>query len=191
MFMLVLGLVLFLSIHSVRLFAEGLRTNVIDAKGMMAWRGFHSLVSLAGLVLIIWGYGMTRQNPVFLFTPPPTMRHLTIPLTWLAFILLTAAYIPQNQIKQRLGHPMYAGIKVWALSHLLANGRMGDVVLFSAFLLWSVAGFAIHRRRDKAAGVVQPPGRLHGTMFVLMAGSVAWVIFAFALHHLLIGVPPF
>jgi uncharacterized membrane protein len=72
-------------------------------------------------------------------------------LTLPAFILLVAAYVPGNRIKAAIGHPMVAGVKLWALAHLLANGSLADLLLFGGFLAWAVASFAAARRRDRAA----------------------------------------
>ena len=188
--MLVLGLVLFLGVHSTRIVAEGWRTRTIARWGERPWKGLYSLVSAAGLVLIVWGYGLARQQPVLLWTPPRGMNHLAALLTLVAFVLLAAAYVPRNGIKARLHHPMVLGVKVWALAHLLANGTLADVVLFGSFLLWAVLAFRAERQRDRLAGTVYPPGQPAGTVATLAVGTVAWAVFAFWLHAWLIGVRP-
>lgn len=188
--MLVLGLVLFLGVHSTRIVAEGWRTRTIARWGHGPWKGLYSLVSLAGLVLLVWGYGLARQQPVLLWTPPRGMNHLAALLTLVAFVLLAAAYVPRNGIKARLHHPMVLGVKVWALAHLLANGTLADVVLFGAFLLWAVLAFRAERQRDRQAGTVYPPGQPAGTVASLAVGALAWAVFAFWLHAWLIGVRP-
>ena len=187
---LIAGLLLFITNHSMRLAAPGWRQRFIDGYGANTWKVLYSLFALAGLCLIVSGYGLSRDNPVFLWNPPLATRHIAILLNWIAFILLAAAFIKGNHFKAKLGHPMYAGIKIWAFAHLIANGRLGDAVLFGTFMLWAIGGFSLSRRRDRRDGVVLAPATMSRTALTLGAGSVAWVVFTFWLHRLLIGVPP-
>ena len=191
MIVLILGLLLFLGAHSVRIFADAWRSRQIARLGERKWKGLYSLVSGIGFVLIIWGYGLARAHPMLLWTPPVWLRHLAILLTVLAFILLAAAYVPRNRIKARVGHPMIAGVKLWAFAHLLANGTLAAVVLFGAFLVWAIAAFASARRRDRRAGTAYPPGTSARDALTVVVGLVAWALFAFLLHQWLIGVRPF
>ena len=191
MTLLILGLVLFLGVHSTRIVADGWRTATIARVGEKPWKGIYSLLSIAGFVLLVIGYGAARQSPVVLFAPPVWTRHLAALLTIPAFVLLVAAYVPGNAIKRAVGHPMMAGVKVWALAHLLANGTLADVLLFGTFLAWAVLGFIAARRRDRAAGTSYPAGPTSRTAVAVVVGLVAWAVFAFALHRPLIGVSPF
>lgn len=188
---LVAGLIVFLGVHSLRIFAEPWRVRTIARIGGNAWKGVYSLISIAGFVFLVWGYGQARQQGVLLFDPPVFMRHITSLLMLLSFVLLAAAYVPGNHIKARLGHPMIIGVKVWAFAHLLANGRLSDVLLFGAFLAWAVADFIAARKRDRAAGTVYPPGDELRTVLTVVAGVVAWAVFVAGLHLWLIGVSPF
>lgn len=187
---LILGLVLFLGIHSLRIFADDWRARQIARLGQMRWKGLYSLVSLVGFVLICWGFGLARHEPVLLYSPPAWLMRLNALFTLAAFVLLAAARVPRNGIKARLHHPQLLAVKTWAFGHLLATGMLHDVVLFGAFLLWAVALFAASRRRDRREGTVYPPGTLKGTIITVVAGVVIWAIFAFWLHALLIGVKP-
>ena len=112
-------------------------------------------------------------------------------LMLLSFILLAAANVPGNAIKARVGHPMVAGVKVWAFAHLLANGTLADVILFGSFLVWAIINFIASRKRDRAAGVTYPVGGASRTVITLVAGTAMWAVFAFWLHRMLIGVAPF
>ena len=191
MTLLLLGLALFLGVHSTRIVADGWRTATIARVGEKPWKGIYSLLSIAGFVLLVIGYGAARQSPVVLYAPPVWTRHLAALLTIPAFVLLAAAYVPGNAIKRAVGHPMMAGVKVWALAHLLANGTLADVLLFGTFLSWAVLGFIAARRRDRAAGTSYPAGPASRTAIAVVVGLVAWAVFAFALHRPLIGVAPF
>ena len=187
---LVLGLVLFLGVHSVRIVADGWRTQMRARLGEGAWKGLYSVASVVGLVLVVWGYGLARQQPVVLWNPPVGMRHAASLLTLIAFVLLAAAYVPRNVFKARLHHPMVLGVKVWALAHLLSNGNLADVVLFGAFLLWAVLSFRAARQRDRAQNTVYAPGTAAGTGIAVVVGTAAWAGFAFWAPVWLIGVAP-
>lgn len=191
MTMLVLGLVLFLGAHSVRIFGEGWRTATVARIGPGAWKGLYSLVSLAGFVLIVIGFRAARADTLVLWVSPTWMRHLTGLLVLLAMVMLVAAYVPRNSIKARLHHPMVLAVKTWAFAHLLAVGALADVVLFGAFLLWAVLDFRSSRQRDRAAGTVYPPGTAASTALTVAGGLIAWSVFALLLHGPLIGVRPF
>jgi uncharacterized membrane protein len=190
MAVLILGLILFLGVHSTRIVADGWRTQMIARVGEKPWKGVYALLSIAGFVLLVWGYGLARQSPVVLWTPPVGMRHVAALLMLIAFILLVATYVPRNAIKATLHHPMLLSVKVWALAHLLANGTLAGVVLFGAFLVWAVCCFKAARTRDRTAQTVYPAGTAVGTAITLVVGLVAWAGFAFWAHGVLIGVRP-
>lgn len=190
MALLIAGLIVFLSVHSVRIFADDWRTAQIAKVGPKVWKGGYALLSLIGLVLIVWGYGLARQSPVVLYTTPAWTRHSAALLTLGAFVLIAAAYVPQTRIKARVGHPMVAGVKVWAFAHLLANGTLADVVLFGSFLLWAVFSYRAALRRDIAANVAYVIGPMSRDITAVAIGALAWTAFTFWLHEWLIGVRP-
>ena len=188
---LILGLLMFLGMHSTRIFAEGWRSQVIARRGEGAWKGLYTVVSLVGFGLIIWGYGQARLAPQVLWASPVWTRHLASLLVLVALVLLAAAYVPGNGIKARLHHPMVLGVKVWALAHLLANNTVADLLLFGGFLVWAVLDFRSARQRDRAAGTVYRAGRAGATALTVGLGVLLWAVFAFWLHTLLFGVRPF
>jgi uncharacterized membrane protein len=190
MLILVIGLVLFLGVHSVRIVSDPWRSQMLARMGEGAWKGLYSLISAVGLALIVWGYGLARQQPVVLWMPPVGMRHAAALLTLVAFVLLVAAYVPRNGIRARLRHPMVLGVKVWALAHLLSNGSVADVLLFGGFLAWAVASFRAARQRDRALGTTYAPGTAAATGITVVVGVAAWAAFAFWAHAWLIGVAP-
>ena len=188
---LIAGLLLFLGAHSVRIVAEAFRTRQLARLGERRWKGLYTLVSIAGFVLIVWGYGVARQQPIVLWTTPVWLRHVAALLTLVAFIFVTAAYVPGNAIKARLGHPMVIGVKLWAFAHLLANNTLADVVLFGSFLLWAVLSFRAAKARDRATGKVYVTGPLSRTLTAVAIGTLAWAGFVFWAHAAWIGVRPF
>jgi uncharacterized membrane protein len=191
MMYLIPGLVLFLGVHSTRIFANNWRNQTLARMGEKPFKGLYSLLSLAGFVLLVWGYGQARQQGVMLWNPPTAMRHIAALLMLLSFVLLAATYVPGNQIKAKLHHPMVLGVKVWAFAHLLANGSLADTVLFGSFLLWAIVLFAASRKRDRREQIVYPAGTAGMTAVTVVAGIAAWAVFAFWLHRVLIGVSPF
>ena len=190
MLLLILGLLLFLGMHTARLFAADKRASFIASNGPLARTGIYALVSIVGFVLIIYGYGQARMSPTWLWISPVWTRHLAALLTIPAFILIVATYIPGSCIKARVGHPMLLGVKFWALAHLIANGSLADLLLFGGFLAWATALFVVSRKRDRAAGVSYGKGKPGMEAVVVVVGLVAGAAFAFYLHGAWIGVKP-
>ena len=191
MTLLILGLVLFLGIHSVRIVAEDFRSRQIARLGDNGWKGLYSLASIAGFVLMLWGFGLARQQPVVLWAAPTWLRHVAALLTLASFVFIAAAYVPGNGIKTRLQHPMVLGVKLWAFAHLIANNTLADLLLFGGFLLWAVFSYRAAKARDRAAGTVYPAGHAARTALTIVVGIAAWAAFAFWAHAALIGVRPF
>jgi len=194
---LILGLILFLGAHSVRIWADGWRNQTIEAYGEKAFKGVYALVSILGFYLLVVGYGEARLQTVALWNPPIFTKHISMLLMLFSSILLVATYIPRNHFKMRLGHPMVLSVKVWALSHLLANGNLADLVLFGSFLIWAVLNFRSARARDRAQ--VQNPDamedvplkpNLFATLIALFGGMALWALITFVLHVKLVGVAP-
>jgi uncharacterized membrane protein len=184
---LVIGLLLFLGVHSIRIAAPDWREARIARLGERRWKGLYALASLVGFVLLVWGYGQARQQPVVLWTTPAVLRHLAPPLTLIAFVLLAASQLRGNAIQARLQHPMLLGTKVWAFAHLLANNTLADVLLFGGFLVWAVLAYRSARRRGRVEVAVKP-GR---TAAAVILGVALWAFFAFWAHQAWIGVRPF
>jgi uncharacterized membrane protein len=195
---LILGLVLFLGAHSTRIFADGWRTRTLEAWGEKPFKGVLALVSLLGFYGLIVGYAQVRMEPVVLWQPPIATRHISLLLMLFASILLVAAYIPANHFKVRLGHPMVLSVKVWALAHLLSNGNLADLILFGAFLAWSVMNFKSARARDRAITESQAlaldeaaqPALPKTTLLAVVVGAALWALITFILHAQMVGVSP-
>jgi len=191
MTLLLLGILIFFSVHSVRIFAEDWRTRQITARGERAWRGIYSLVSVVGVVMIGAGYARMRRAPVEVWTPPDWTLPITSALMLVSFVLIAAAYVRGNRLKAKIGHPMTVGVMAWAIAHLLSNGTLGDILLFGAFLVWAVFAFVEARRRDRVAGTTYPLGPVARDVTMVILGAAAWFVFGFWLHGPLIGVKPF
>ncbi len=189
MVMFVAGLLLLLGVHSTRVFAEGWRSATIARIGEGPWKGIYSVVSIAGFVLLVWGYGQARgQMP--LWDPPAVMRYFTVVLMLPVFVLFVAAYVPRNGIKAKLHHPQVLSVKLWAFAHLLSNGNLADILLFGGFLAWAILSYTAARKRDRAAGTLYPPGTMPMTIVCVVAGLAIYAAFMMGLHAWLIGVAP-
>ena len=191
MSVLIAGLVLFFASHSVAIVAPGFRARQVARMGIGPWKLAYSAISLIALILIIWGYGAARQDPIALWSAPAWTRHAAALLSVIGFVLIAAAYVPATKMKAALGHPMTAGVGLWALGHLLANGRLDAVLLFGAFVVWSAIAFATRRARDRASGTRYPPGSLAKDTIAAVAGIAFALVFALFLHGPLIGLRPF
>ena len=190
MALLVVGLVVFLGVHSVRIFADDWRTGQITKVGAKVWKGSYALLSLIGFLLIVYGYALARQAPIVVYSTPAWTRYLAAVLTLAAFVLIAAAYVPQTRIKAKVGHPMVLGVKVWAIAHLPANGTLADIILFGSFLTWAIFNYTAARRRDRSAHVAYVTGPISRDVKAVVIGAITWAIFAFWLHEWLIGVRP-
>ena len=188
---LVAGLTLFLGTHAFTM-DRGDRARLIERLGDGRYKLAYSLLSLAGILLISYGFGLYRREGwIPVWSPPVWTRHLSLLLTWAAFVALAAAYLP-GRIKGALKHPMLAAVKIWALSHLLANGDLGSILMFGSFLAWAVAArISIKRRPDEVrqhGGPVAAPAGWRNDALALGVGTAVWFVFARWLHPSWIGV---
>jgi uncharacterized membrane protein len=190
MTLLLLGLIAFLGVHSIRVWGESWRSARIAAWGPLGWKGAYSVASLAGLALLVWGYSVARVSTPVLWNPPAGMRLVTAVLVLVAFVLFAASYVPGTRLKAAVGHPMTLAVKTWSVGHLLSNGSLADVSLFGSLLIWSVLVFSAARRRDRAAAVKPPPGNAARDVVAGLLGAAVWFLFARWGHVWLVGVSP-
>jgi uncharacterized membrane protein len=188
MAVLILGLALFLGVHSISIASPELRNGAVQRFGEGAWKGVYGLISLAGFLLIIYGFGLARQSPVVLYTPPAWMRHVTFLLMLPVFPLLVAAYLP-GRIKSATKHPMLAAVKFWSFAHLLANGTLADVVLFGGFLAWAVFDRISFKRRPPQK-LRTAAGRPFNDAIAIVLGLALYGLFVAWAHVRLFGVSP-
>jgi uncharacterized membrane protein len=187
MYILLLGLVIFFGVHSVSIVNDPWRNRMAASLGEWTWKGAYALVAVAGFVLIVWGYGLARQEPVVLYTPPVWLHTVAMVLLVPVFPLLLAAYLP-GRIQTAAKHPMLAATKLWAVAHLLANGMLADVLLFGAFLVWAVWDRISMKRRTQRPVPSVPPARAND-LIAVVGGLGLYAAFVFWLHGWLIGVP--
>lgn len=191
MILLILGLVLFLGVHSVKIVAPAFRDRFIAQRGENAWKGMYTIISIVGFILIIWGFSIARYGAPVVYTPPFWFSHVTLLLMLVSFVLLVASSVPTGRIKAAVKHPMLLAIKLWSVGHLMANGDLASVILFGSFLVWAIADRISVGRRD-AAGLTQPMGQpsVRNDVLAIVIGVVVYILFVWKLHEWLIGVPP-
>ncbi|MBL0372099.1 NnrU family protein [Rhizobium sp. KVB221] len=189
MALFLIGLILFLGLHLIRLF-PGIRDGLIGSLGKIGFRAVFSVAAIATLCLLIYGFGQARMETDILYTPPPFMAHLTLLLMLLASIVLVSGFLPSGYIATWTKNPPVLAIKIWALAHLFANGEVVQVILFAAFLAWGVILRISYKKRVQR-GEVAPRVYKSWTWDVaaVAIGVVLYGVFAAKLHPLLIGVP--
>lgn len=187
MLLLIAGLALFFIPHSVSIFNEPWRDYMAARLGERRWQGLFSLVSLAGVVLIVYGYGSARQDPIVIYEPPFALRHIAFVLMAPVFPLLIATYAP-GRIRDFTRHPMLLATSLWAFAHLLANGTLADLLLFGAFFVWAAADRISMSYRIQRPLPEAPATRLNDAIAVI-AGLALYAGFLFGLHGMLIGAP--
>jgi uncharacterized membrane protein len=186
MIVLILGLVLFFSVHCARIVAGPFRDAQIAASPGR-WKGLYALVSVVGLGLMIWGWMLYRPLAPQLYDPPAWGRHLAMALVLPAFILLAGANGPVGRIKAAVRNPMLIGIILWSTAHLLANGDQASVLLFGAFLAYAIVDLiAVLGRREPAPAATKPMADL----IMVVAGTVLYAVFVLYLHRIFFGVSP-
>ncbi|MCG6857029.1 MAG: NnrU family protein [Salaquimonas sp.] len=186
MMLLIAGLIVFLGIHSIRMVAPAYREAMIARMGENPWKGIYSLISLAGLVLLIWGYARAQPLAPVLYVAPFGLVHLTITLMALSFISLVVSQLKPGRLKPLLKHPMLLAVKIWAFAHLLVNGDLASIILFGAFLAWAVWNRIAVKRRGAP---IPASGPVINDVIAIAAGLVLWGLFIWKVHEWLIGVP--
>jgi len=187
---LVMGLALFIGIHLVTTQPD-LRQGLAQRMGDGPYKGLYSLLSFAGLALIILGYHKVQlapgKNPI-LWTPPLWGRHVTMLLMLPVFPLLVATYLP-GRISAAIRHPMITAVKFWALAHLFVRGDAASVLLFAGLLGWAVYDRISLKHRETAGLVSVNSGPMRNDIIAIVAGLAIYAIFLKWGHALLIGVP--
>jgi uncharacterized membrane protein len=187
---MIVGLVLFVGAHALTTQRE-LRARVIASTGEGGYKVGYSLVSVAGLALIVLGFARYRATGwIDVWVPPVALKHVAVALMLPAVILVVASYI-RGRIYTTLKHPMLAGVKLWAAAHLLANGDLGSIILFGSFLGWAVFDRISLKHRADAGAPPIPVGGMTNDLIAVAVGIVAYLALAFAFHPVVIGVPVF
>ncbi len=184
-----LGLALFFAIHLLPT-QTAMRDGLKARLGSGTYMALFSVLSLIALGVIVYGYQKLQlhpgKNPI-LWTPPSWAKHITFLLMIPASIFLVAAYVP-SRIRTALKHPMLIAIKTWALAHLIANGDLGGVVLFTSFLLYAVYDrISLKSRTDGQGPLGAAKGGLQGDIIAVIGGLAFYAFMMLWGHQNLIG----
>lgn len=189
MVQLIFGLVIFFAAHTVSIINEPWRNRMVEKLGEGPWKGIYALISLLGFVLLVWGYGLARQNSAVIYFSPGWLRHLVMLLMLPVFPLLLATYCP-GRFKSFVRHPMLLATILWAFAHLLVNGRLADILLFGGFLLWALLELISMNWRSPRPTPEVPMAKFND-LIALVVGLAFYSLFVVWLHALLIGVAVF
>jgi len=191
---MIVGLVLFLGAHTLTTKRDA-RASLIGAMGEGGYKIVYSLVSVAGIALIAYGFSRYRTDgyiDVWEGAVSPGvlrgLKHITVALMLPAAILLVAAYL-RGRIYTAVKHPMLTAVKLWAAGHLLANGDLGSIILFGSFLAWAVYDRISLKSRSDGGAPPIPVGGIGNDILAVIIGVIVYVALAFAFHPVVIGVP--
>ena len=183
MFMLILGLILWIGAHYFKRLAPDARARLGDpGKGLVA------VLIIASLVLMILGYRGADFIPVW--SPPSFMVHINNLLMLLALWVYgsSAAKGAKAWPAYKTRHPQLLGFKIWAFAHLLVNGDLASIILFGGLLGWAVVSVILINRAEPDWTPPAPAGR---ATYVRLA-VISLVFFAvIAGIHIWLGVSPF
>lgn len=182
-----IGLILFLGIHTIRIVAPGLRDAAVARLGLQPWKGVYSLIALVGFVMLVMGWPEARATAITVWTPPAGMKHLTMLLMLPVLPLLLATYLP-GRIKSTVKHPMLVATKLWAAAHLLPNGQLHEIILFAGFLVWAVLDRISIKRRPDAVNPA-PSGWTVKDGMAIVLGLGLYGLFVASAHGWLFGMP--
>jgi len=141
------------------------RGKLIARLGEKTFRGLYSLIAFATFIPLVWVYFGNRHagGVVWSLAAAPGVRPLAMLLAVLGIAMIVAGVLRPSPalagIKQAWGargltritrHPLFMGIALWALSHLLLNGFVTDVLFFGGLLAFSLAGAAHQDARKRA-----------------------------------------
>ncbi len=185
---LLFGILLFGGIHLFSMLMPASRDALKARLGEKPWKGFFAIVSLAGLGLMIRGFLLSRSGPLaadWLYIPAEWARHPTMLLVLLGFVSLAASH-GRSHIRLWLRHPTSIGIALWAVGHLLSNGKRTDVYLFGTFLIVALLDTVLSTFRGKVP-LYEP--LLRSDVIAVIAGMVLYVIFLFGFHPYVLNLP--
>jgi len=187
MSILIAGLLLFFATHSISIIDEGWRNQMVRRMGLQRWMGVYSLFSLAGFVLIVWGFSLARHDSIVLYTPPPGTAHIVWLLMIPFFPLLIATYLPSH-IRSTTKHPMLVATMLWSATHLLINGTLTDLLLFGSFLVWATIDRLSMRHRIQRPLPDLPAGK-YNDLIAIVGGLALYAAFLLGVHHWLFNAP--
>lgn len=145
MTLLIAGITLWFVTHLFPAAAPGARDKLIRTLGENPYKGVFSLLILAALLMIVFGW--KSAIPSTLYVPPMGPGPVPSVLVLFGLIIFFASQTG-GHIKRLIRHPQMTGVLFWSTAHLLANGDSRSVSLFGGFALWAVLEIILINRRE-------------------------------------------
>ena len=182
---LIIGLILFFGAHVQKRMLTSLRSKLMGIIGENAHKGIIALTSIVGLVLIILGYELS--DTIYLYDFGPWSLFLNNIAMMFSVGFLGLGY-SKSRFRRYVRHPMLISVICWSVSHLLANGDLKAVILFSGFAVWALMEiFLINRAAINFKSFME--GSLKGDIKFFIAIIIAYL--GLSLIHLQLGADPF
>jgi uncharacterized membrane protein len=185
---LIAGIVVFAGVHLFSMLLPVQRDALKARMGEGPYKAVYSLISLVGFVLMIWGFRAVRSDPAaisVIYEPALWARHVTMLLVLLGFISL-GGFHGKGYLKHWLRNPFSIGISLWAVGHLLSNGRAHDLLLFGTFLGLAVLDIVLSTVRGKLPG--HNP-QIRSDIRAVIIGVVLYALFLFGFHPYVLNLP--
>ena len=162
---LLVAAVIFVGSHFF-LSSSGLRTQLVSRLGEGGFRAFYSLLALVLLVWMVIAY--RNAEDLYLWHPPKLV--IEVPLIFMPFALLflicgltqpnPTSAVPGRRLPPErpapgilavTRHPLLWAIGLWALSHLVASGELGALILFASIAFLSLYGTRVLDEKKRQA----------------------------------------
>ena len=182
---LIIGLILFFGAHVQKRMLTSLRSKLIGIIGENAQKGIVALTSSVGLVLIIMGYNLS--DTIYLYDLGAWGLFLNNVAMMFSVSFLGLGH-SKSRFRRYVRHPMLISVICWSVSHLLANGDLKAVILFSGFAVWALMEiFLINRAAINFKSFME--GSLKGDIKFFIITIIAYL--GLSLIHLQLGADPF
>ena len=179
MSLLTAGLLIFTSAHLRPAASPATRAQLAGKLGENAYRGIFSVIIVASLVLIVFGWKATV--PALLYVPPAGGGPVISALVFFAFVMFVTSKARSNY-RRLVRHPQMMAVILWAVAHLLVNGDSRSVLLFGGLGVWAIFEIVLCNKRDgewKKPDVVPFSADLMvvaiaATAFAALFGVIPW-----------------
>lgn len=181
----VAGIAIFCVVHLFKAAAPTARDSVVEKLGENPYKGIFTVLILASLVMIVFGWKATI--PAAVYSPPLGPGIIPSALVFVGLVLFFASQTG-GHIKRLLRHPQMIGTSLWAIAHLLTNGDSRSLTLFGSLLVWALLEIVLCNRRDGPREEL-PAASGKADLIAVIIGGVAFALIGH-FHLKLFGVSP-
>ena len=169
-------LLLFASSHML-LSSRIIRARLVARLGDQGFRAAYSTVALAFFAPLVYYYLTHRHAGALLWSAPDSVavEFLLVFVNVIGFVLLVAGVMTPSPASltgaprdepggaQRITrHPVFMGMGIWALAHVISNGHASDVAFFGGIVVFVLVG-SWHQDQRKLAEGDKRFERFHAT----------------------------